>query len=100
MCGTTEIQEINERDNRIPSRQKNHRMVPAGKTPKTNPPPPDPGRPPAGKTPKTKPPTPDPGPPPAGKTPNPNPLVSVVCCCRRHTGKPTLPATNKELILK
>ena len=40
------------------------------------------------------------GPPPAGKIPKPNRLVlSVVAvCCRRHTGKPALPAIiNKSL---
>ena len=56
----------------------------------------DPGPPPAGKIYKPNPPTPDPGPPPAGKIYNPNPLVLLTvvvdCCCRRHTGKPALPA--------
>ena len=34
------------------------------------------------------------GPPPAGKIPKPKRLVlsAAVCCCRRHTGKPALPA--------
>ena len=41
-------------------------------------------------------PNPDPGdpPPPAEKIHNPNPLVLLTVCCRRHTGKPALPAIN------
>ena len=36
-------------------------------------------------------------PPSAEKIDNPNPLVLLsVCCCRRHTGKPALPAKNSR----